>query len=860
MTFLKRMFGSRNDRFIKSVQPIIKRINEFAPQFEAMSDDELKGMAVKFKERLANGETLDKLLPEAFATVREGAHRAIGLRPYDVQMIGGIIQHYGKITEMKTGEGKTLVATMPAYLNALTGKGVHVVTVNDYLAKRDAEWMAQVFEFLGLKCSYIISGMNQEERKEAYAADITYATNNELGFDHLRDNMAFEMEQRVQRNLHFAIVDEVDSILIDESRTPLIISGPTEDKKELYRFIDDLLPEFKAGDDYEVDEKTKSASLTEDGTDKAESLLKKRGVLGEMDTLYAVENVMLVHHLNNALRAHACYKKDVDYIVKGDEIVLIDEFTGRMMDGRRLSAGMHQAIEAKEKVRIQNENQTLASITYQNFFRMYDKLAGMTGTADTEAEEFQTIYGLEVLQVPTHKPVARVDDTDTIYRTLEEKDRAVLADIKDCYERGQPILVGTTSIEKSEHYSRLLTKDRVKHQVLNARHHEKEAEIIAQAGRLGAVTIATNMAGRGTDIKMGGSLDLLLEGAEADQIEAITAAYEKEKAEVLELGGLRVLGTERNESRRVDNQLRGRSGRQGDPGSSVFYISLQDDLMRIFGQLDQLMGHLEMPKDEAIKSRLVSSAIETAQRKIESRNFDYRKQTLKYDDVLNDQRKVIYEQRQEVMRASDVEDIILGMREETLEMVFAAHFPMKSMPEQWLISGYKEELNRLFDIHPDVDAWVEEGLGADDIFARTNELMEKAYADKEERFGAKGLRHIERGLLLQVLDHQWKEHLQRLDFLRQGIHLRGFGQKDPLQEFKREAFDMFDGLLAAIRDQVVTLMSRVEIQPASEVENAEPALPETNPYAEQDIGRNDPCPCGSGRKYKYCHGKLQASA
>ncbi|PPR19202.1 MAG: Protein translocase subunit SecA, partial [Proteobacteria bacterium] len=813
MSFLKKLFGSRNDRFIASVQPTIQKINEYEPHFQQMDDDELKSMTESFKERLKGGETLDDILPEAFAVVREAAVRSLGIRPYDVQLIGGIIQHRGKITEMKTGEGKTLVATMPAYLNALTGKGVHVVTVNDYLAKRDAEWMAQVFTFLGLTCDYVVSGRTGDERRAAYAADITYVTNNELGFDYLRDNMTYSIEQRTGREeLHFAIIDEVDSILIDEARTPLIISGPADDKTDLYKVVDQVIPQLKEGEDYEVDEKGKNATLTEDGTDTAEGILRKMGLIKDGESLYAMEHVMLVHHLNQSLRAHKCFTKDVDYIIHSGKVALVDEFTGRMMEGRRLSDGLHQAIEAKEGVDIQNENQTMASITYQNYFRMYDKLAGMTGTADTEAEELESIYGLEVLVVPTHVPVARDDVADIIYRTTEEKDRAIVKDIRECFERGQPILVGTASIERSEHYSELLKKHKVKHEVLNARQHEREAEIIAQAGRLGAVTIATNMAGRGTDIKLGGNLDLLLRDAKDEKdAERIKGVYEREKEDVLSLGGLRVLGTERNESRRVDNQLRGRSGRQGDPGSSVFYISLQDNLMRIFGKLDAIMGTLEMPVDEAIQSRLVSRAIETAQRKIEARNFEIRKSLLRYDDVLNEQRQVIYEQRFEIMDSDEVDDIVLNFREETLEEICGTHMPHGSFAEQWNVDGLKEDLLRVYDIHPEVDKWAEEGESSDNVFTKCKALMENTWAEKEKRMGAVLMRQLEKNLLLQVLDNQWKDHLQRLDFLRQGIHLRGYGQKDPLQEYKKEAFSMFDAMLSNIREQTVMLLSRVEI-------------------------------------------------
>lgn len=874
MSFLKRIFGSRNERFIRSIQSTVHKVNGYESHFQQMDDVELKSMTESFQTRLKDGESLEDILPEAFAVVREAAFRTLGLRPYDVQVMGGIIQHRGKVTEMKTGEGKTLVATMPAYLNALSGKGVHVVTVNDYLAKRDAEWMAEIFTFLGLICDFVVAGRTGEERRAAYAADITYVTNNELGFDYLRDNMTYNLEQRTGRKeLNFAIIDEVDSILIDEARTPLIISGPSDDKTDLYKVIEGVIPQLKEGEDYEIDEKGKSATLTEDGTDTAEGILRKMGLIKEAESLYAMEHVMLVHHLNQALRAHMCFTKDVDYLISNGKVALVDEFTGRMMEGRRLSDGLHQAIEAKEGVDIQNENQTMASITYQNYFRMYDKLAGMTGTADTEAEELESIYGLEVLVVPTHVDVARIDDADIIYRTIEEKDKAIVRDIRECYERGQPILVGTASIERSEHYVTLLEKHKVKCEVLNARRHEREADIIAQAGRLGAVTIATNMAGRGTDIKLGGNLDLLLREAKSEsQKKVVKDAYNREKEDVLSLGGLRVLGTERNESRRVDNQLRGRSGRQGDPGSSVFYISLQDNLMRIFGKLDVIMGHIDMPEDEAIQSRLVGKAIETAQRKIEARNFEVRKSLLRYDDVLNEQRQVIYDQRFEVMNSEEVDDIILNFREETLEEICATHMPHGTFAEQWNVDGLKDDLLRIYDIHPDVEKWAEDGESIEEISLKANALMEKTWQEKEKRMGAVLLRQLEKNLLLQVLDNQWKDHLQRLDFLRQGIHLRGYGQKDPLQEYKKEAFSMFDVMLSGIRDQTVMLLARVEISD----ENKEAYIQDSNhnrpnvfgdaepkdfgsegaDIGAMKVGRNEKCPCGSERKFKHCHGKL----
>jgi preprotein translocase subunit SecA len=869
------LFGTRNDRMVRGLNPLVARINALEPGLRDKSDDELRALTDTYKARVAAGETLDSLLPEAFATVREAARRTLGERHYDVQLMGGVVLHQGTISEMKTGEGKTLVATLPAYLNALAGKGVHVVTVNDYLAKRDAQWMSRVYNFLGLTCLPIVHELTDAQRREAYAADITYATNNELGFDYLRDNMKFAKGDMVQRGMHYAIVDEVDSILIDESRTPLIISGPTEDRTELYKTVNSVIPELNPATDFAVDEKHRTVALTEEGTDHAEALLKARGLIPE-GSLYDIFNVNIVHHLNQALRAHALFQKDRDYIVKDNGVVIIDEFTGRMMPGRRYSDGLHQALEAKEDVKIQNENQTLASITFQNYFRMYKKLAGMTGTAETEAEEFETIYGLKVVVVPTHVPVARQDVSDIIYRTVTEKNRAILKDIQDCAKRGQPVLVGTTSIEKSEQLSEFLKKEGIRHNVLNARYHEQEAEIVAQAGRFGAVTIATNMAGRGTDIKLGGSLDLLLREAENPTEEAkFRARHAEEKDRVMQAGGLRVIGTERHESRRIDNQLRGRSGRQGDVGSSVFYISLQDDLMRIFAQgLDKMMERLNMPEDEAIQSRLVSGAIETAQRKIEHRNFDIRKNLLKYDDVLNDQRKVIYDQRRDLLEADNVVGVVTGFREDTVRELVTRHMPADAYPEQWTIGGLSDDLRRLLAINPLVHDWAkEEGVSDEEITERLLAYAAKVYEEKEKRFGTEMLRRLEKGILLQTLDQQWKDHLRRLDFLRDGIHLRGYGQKDPLNEFKREAFALFEALLNNIREEVTLVLSRIEIREAEalpplpgEEGTPEPAAataegtPATNPYAGQNVGRNDPCPCGSGKKYKHCHGALDEQA
>lgn len=858
-----RLFGSRNDRYLNSIKPLVAQINVWAPRIEALSDTELSDQTRLFKARLAQGEKLDSLLPEAFAVVREAAYRVLGERPYDVQLLGGITLHQGNIAEMKTGEGKTLTATLPVYLNALTGQGVHVVTVNDYLAKRDGAWMGRVYNFLGLTCASLYHDLTDEQRRAAYACDILYATNNELGFDYLRDNMKFHVSELVQRPLNFAIVDEVDSILIDEARTPLIISGPTQDKTELYVAMNCIIPQLVPATDYQLDEKMRSVTLTEEGTDRAEKLVRAAGLIGE-ESLYDIKNVSIVHHLTQALKAHTLFTRDKEYIVHNDEVMLIDEFTGRMTPGRRLSEGLHQAIEAKEDAKIQNENQTLASITYQNFFRLYKKLGGMTGTASTEAEEFEQIYNLKVFTLPTQVPVARRDSHDIIYRTADEKNRAIIADIKDCAQRGQPVLVGTTSIEKSELLAKMLEKEGVKHAVLNARHHEQEAAIVGEAGKLAAVTIATNMAGRGTDIKLGGNLDrLLAEATDDDHRDVIRAAYNDAKDKVMAAGGLRVIGTERHESRRIDNQLRGRSGRQGDVGSSSFYISLQDDLMRIFARgLDVLMERLKMPEGEAIESRMVSNAIETAQRKIETRHFDIRKNLLKYDDVLNEQRKVIYDQRREIMGQETVGDIITDFRLDAIEEAVARAIPAGSLPAQWNAHGLQEEILRLFALPVDVEAWLkEDGVTEDIIITRLNQLTAEAFADKEGRLGKDLLRRIEKMVLLQVIDAQWRNHLQRLDYLREGIHLRGYAQKNPLNEYKQEAFGMFSELLQNIKEEVCSLLSRVEVREAPVPEDA-PLVKDNRPAAGPaplpSVGRNDPCPCGSGKKYKHCHGKVES--
>ena len=875
----KNIFGSRNERLIKSIQPIVARVNGLEEEIKKLDDDALKAKTDAFKQRIQNGETLDDVLPEVFAVGREASWRALGLRPFDVQLIGGIVMHRGMIAEMKTGEGKTLVAALAAYLNALAGKGVHIVTVNDYLAQRDADWMRPLYEALGLNVGYVIPGLEDENRRAAYKADITYATNNELGFDYLRDNMKFSMAEMVQRHKAYAIVDEVDSILIDEARTPLIISGPAENNEQTYNAVNHIIPQLEAETHWTKDEKARNVVLTEEGMDAAEALLRQQGTL-EGHSLYDIQNVSLVHHLNQALKAHTMFERDKDYIVKDNQVMIIDEFTGRMMEGRRFSEGLHQALEAKEGVNVQHENQTLASITFQNFFRMYDKLAGMTGTADTEAEEFESIYGLRVASIPTNVPVAREDNVDLIFRTLQEKTNGIIDDISDASERGQPVLVGTTSIEKSESLSRELKKRDIKHNVLNARYHDKEAEIISQAGRLSAVTIATNMAGRGTDIKLGGNLENMLEAATTDaQKQKIEAAHTAEKDKVVAAGGLRIIGTERHESRRIDNQLRGRAGRQGDPGSSQFYISLQDDLMRIFAaNMDNIMERMNMPEGEAISSRIVGRALEAAQRKIEGRNFEIRKNLLKYDDVHNEQRKVIYEQRHEVMASDDVSDIISDFREDVIENLLGRFMPEGSHVEQWDVNGLSEEVFRIFQLHPPLTDWAQEDdITEKQIFERLRDYASNAYHEKENRLGKEMLRRLEKSLLLQVVDQQWKDHLQRLDHLREGVGLRGFAQKDPLNEYKTESFSMFRMMLESIREEAVMYLSLVEVkenapqQPLPGEEGFQTAMGEitesntlvgaereqTDPYAGQGVGRNQPCPCGSGKKYKHCHGQFK---
>ncbi len=897
---LRLFFGTRNDRLVKRMQKTVDAINAQEATIAALSDLELAAKTPEFKARLAAGAALDSLLPEAFAVVREAGKRVLNMRHFDVQLIGGMVLHQGRIAEMRTGEGKTLVATLPAYLNGLVGRGVHVVTVNDYLAKRDAEWIGKIYRFLGLSVGVVISGMNQEARKEAYAADVTYGTNNEFGFDYLRDNMVFTKDQRAQRDLFYAIVDEVDSILIDEARTPLIISGPTDDRSDLYVKINALIPSLtrqaieEGEGDYSVDEKARQVHLTETGHENVEQLLASNELLLEGDSLYSVSNIALMHHINAALRAHALFSRDVDYVVKDRQVVIVDEFTGRTMPGRRWSEGLHQAVEAKEGVPIQLENQTLASITYQNYFRLFDKLSGMTGTADTEAYEFQQIYGLEVVVVPTHKSMVRTDHGDVVFLTSKEKYQAIVDDIKDCLSRTQPVLVGTTSIETSEFLAGLLTREDVKHQVLNAKFHEKEAQIIAQAGQPGSVTVATNMAGRGTDIVLGGSLDaelnLLDEGVTEAQRLQIREAWQQRHDEVIAAGGLHIIGTERHESRRIDNQLRGRAGRQGDPGSSRFYLSLEDSLMRIFAseRVASLMQKLGMEEGEAIEHPWVTKAIENAQRKVEGRNFDMRKQLLEFDNVANDQRKHVYEQRRELMEAEDVSENIRGIRHDVVNEIIDGYIAPQSYHENWNIAGLVNTLLTDFGYPVPIDEWIKgnEDLTEEEIRRRVMEEIEARYTQKETQVGMDVMRHFERAVMLQVLDSHWKEHLSAMDHLRQGIHLRGYAQKDPKQEYKREAFDMFAKMLQALMRDVIGILSKVEVRARDDVEALEEqrhreaarlqqeihetssALlnedPVSEPLATQTpvvrrgtkVGRNDPCPCGSGKKYKQCHGAL----
>lgn len=899
----KRLFGSANDRFIKTLEKTVTQINDFEAALEPLSDDELKAKTDEFRGRLAEGASLDDILPEVFATVREAAKRSLGQRHYDVQMLGGIVLHRGMISEMKTGEGKTLVATLAVYLNALEGKGVHVVTVNDYLAQRDSAWMGQVYKFLGLSVGVIAHGLSDEERREAYACDVTYATNNELGFDYLRDNMKFTLEDMVQREFNFAIVDEVDSILIDEARTPLIISGPTEDLGDLYAAVNKLIPSITE-EDYEKDEKARSASFTEEGMEKMEQLMADAGML-EDGSLYDLQNVSLVHHANQALRAHVLFERDVDYIVKDDAVIIIDEFTGRMMEGRRFSEGLHQALEAKENVKIQNENQTLASITFQNYFRLYPKLAGMTGTAMTEAGEFAEIYSLDVVEIPTNVGVARDDKDDEVYRTVDEKYNAIVDEIQQSYERNQPVLVGTVSIEKSELLAEALKKRKVPHKVLNARYHEQEASIVAQAGRPGAVTIATNMAGRGTDIQLGGNLDMRVEqevkaevgSPEHDKaVEAIQTEIAADREIVLAAGGLYVLGTERHESRRIDNQLRGRSGRQGDPGTSKFYLSLQDDLMRIFGseRIDGMLKKLGLQEGESIIHPWVNKALEKAQTKVEARNFEIRKNLLKFDDVMNDQRKVIYEQRKDLMAAEEVAEDVIEMRHQVIEDLVGTAIPEKAYVDQWNVDLLHEETQRLFGADLPVRDWAaEEGIADQEIQERLIDATDRMMAEKAVNVGPEVMRSVEKSLLLQLLDQSWKEHLLTLDHLRQGIGLRAYAQRDPLNEYKREAFDLFDEMLTGLRDRVTQVLAHVQFQAEPDLGVLRPAEqqmqetrtdpaqqasaagvdhdPETATVSSRQsaenmdpndpdtwgrVPRNAPCPCGSGKKFKHCHGKV----
>jgi preprotein translocase subunit SecA len=902
---VRYVIGSRNDRLIKKKKSLVKKINALASDYEKLSDDALKAKTQEFRDRLAQGEKLDNLLPEAFATVREASTRVFGMRHFDVQLIGGMILHDGKIAEMKTGEGKTLMATLAAYLNALPGRGVHVVTVNDYLAKRDSEWMGRLYGFLGLTTGVIISQMDSEARREAYASDITYGTNNEFGFDYLRDNMAFSLAQKVQRDLSFAIVDEVDSILIDEARTPLIISGPTEENSDIYIKVNKIVPlltkqESENGPgDYSVDEKARQVYLTEQGHERVEHLMVEHSLMVEGSSLYDASNIRLMHYLNASLRAHVLFKKDVDYIVANNEVVIVDEFTGRVMPGRRWSEGLHQAIEAKEHAAIQNENQTLASITFQNYFRLYEKLSGMTGTADTEAFELNKIYGLEVVVIPTHRPMVRRDLGDVVFLTAEEKYNAVAEDIKECVSRNQPVLVGTTSIENSERLSALLKKLAIKHEVLNAKQHEREAHIIEQAGMPGAVTIATNMAGRGTDIVLGGNLEAELaalgeEATEAER-EQVRGAWLDRHEQVIAAGGLHVIGSERHESRRIDNQLRGRSGRQGDPGSTRFYLSLEDDLMRIFAsdRVASLMQKLGMGNGEAIEHPWVTRSIESAQRKVESRNFDVRKEILAYDDVANDQRKVIYQQRNELMEAEEISDIITAIREDVVNNVISQYIPAKTMIEQWDTKGLEEHLHQEFNVEVPVRKMLEEdhSLQEESLRKRIVEILEQNHKDKEQQMSKAMLQHFEKSVMLQVLDNSWKEHLAAMDYLRQGIHFRGYAQKDPKQEYKREAFEMFTNLLDHIKYEVVGILAKIQVRQEEDVhaideqmqapremhfehaeaptldayeqslnapEQQESVAAEQQPFVREGnkVGRNDPCPCGSGKKYKHCHGQL----
>ncbi|MFU8777534.1 MAG: preprotein translocase subunit SecA [Roseovarius sp.] len=892
-TVAKKIFGTPNDRKIRATRPLIAKINALEPEYQGLSDQALIDKTHEFRARISGGESLDALLPEAFANCREGARRALGLRAFDVQLMGGIFLHQGNIAEMKTGEGKTLVATFPAYLNALSGKGVHIVTVNDYLAKRDAEWMGKVFGALGMTTGVVYPQQPESEKKAAYAADVTYATNNELGFDYLRDNMKSSLEEMNQRGHNFAVVDEVDSILIDEARTPLIISGPSQDRSSLYQTVNALIPELQ-DDHYKLDEKTRNVTFTEEGNEYLENLLVTRGILPEGQSLYDPESTTIVHHVNQGLRAHKLFQKDKDYIVRGGDVVLIDEFTGRMMAGRRLSDGLHQAIEAKEGCTIQPENVTLASVTFQNYFRLYNRLSGMTGTALTEAEEFGEIYGLGVVEVPTNRPIARIDKDDAVYRTVREKFEAIVTAIRVANEKGQPTLVGTTSIEKSEMLSKLLTEAGIPHNVLNARQHEKEAQIVADAGKLGAVTIATNMAGRGTDIKLGGNVEFkIMEAIAADPEadpedirERIEAEHAADEEAVKAAGGLFVLATERHESRRIDNQLRGRSGRQGDPGKSAFFLSLEDDLMRIFGseRLEKVLATLGMKEGEAIIHPWVNKSLERAQAKVEGRNFDIRKQLLKFDDVMNEQRKVIFKQRLDIMRAEDLSGIIKDMRGEVIDDLVDQYMPPKTYADQWDTQGlYAAVIEKLNMDLPVIDWAAEDGVDDEEVVARLEKAADEMMAAKAAQFGPDTMRMIEKQILLQTIDGKWREHLLTLEHLRSVVGFRGYAQRDPLNEYKNEAFQLFENMLDSLRMDVTQKLAQIrpmseaeqqqlmqemaaqraammaaadtgEVTPVSE--NAAPGFDESDPTTWGNPGRNDPCPCGSGKKFKHCHGRL----